>query len=265
MLRTMDDLEDYSIGATDGTVGRVKDFYFDDERWIVRYFVVETGSWLASRKVLISTMSIHAPNWLNRLLPVSMTRQQVQDSPDIDTDRPVSRQHEMSLSGHYGYPDYWREGVPQDQISHPNMALAENARYAVEADALRAEHDDHHLRSCKTVTSSHIRAPDGDVGHVCGFLIDEENWTIRYLIVDTRNWWLGHQVLIAPEWIEGVSWDDHTVSVKLTRDAVRNAPPYRAKAQFDRDAETRLHEHYGLPGYWADKVKLQNPEFRYRA
>src|ERR1700677_3197401 len=112
MLRTMDDLEDYSIGATDGTIGRVKDFYFDDERWIVRYFVVETGAWLASRKVLISTMSIHAPNWLNRLLPVSMTRRQVEESPDIDTDRPVSRQHEMSLSGHYGYPYYWREGVP---------------------------------------------------------------------------------------------------------------------------------------------------------
>ena len=209
MLRTMDDLEDYSIGATDGTVGRVKDFYFDDKRWIVRYFVVETGAWLAGRKVLISTMSIHAPNWLNRLLPVSMTRRQVEES-------------------------------------------------------LHAEHDDHPLRSCKTVTSSHIRAPDGDVGHVCGFLIDEESWTIRYLIVDTRNWWLGHQVLIAPEWIEGVSWDDHTVSVKLTRDAVRNAPPYHAKAQFDRDAETRLHDHYGLPGYWANKVKLQNPEFRYR-
>jgi hypothetical protein len=204
----MDDLEDYSIGATDGTVGRVKDFYFDDKRWIVRYFVVETGAWLAGRKVLISTMSIHAPNWLNRLLPLSMTRQQVEESPDIEYD--------------------------------------------------------HHLRSCKTVTSSHIRAPDGDVGHVCGFLIDEESWTIRYLIVDTRNWWLGHQVLIAPEWIEGVSWDDHTVSVKLTRDAVRNAPPYHAKAQFDRDAETRLHDHYGLPGYWANKVKLQNPEFRYR-
>lgn len=253
MLRTMDDLEDYSIGATDGTVGRVKDFYFDDERWIVRYFVVETGAWLAGRKVLISTMSIHAPNWLNRLLPVSMTRQQVQESPDIDTARPVSRQHEMRLSGHYGHANYWREGVP-----HAAEADAD-------ADARRAEHDDHHLRSCKTVTSSHICAPDGDVGHVCGFLIDEENWTIRYLIVDTRNWWLGHQVLIAPEWIEGVSWDDHTIFVKLTRDAVRNAPPYRAKTQFDRDAETRLHEHYGLPGYWANKVKLQNPEFRYRA
>jgi hypothetical protein len=216
MLRTMEDLEDYSIGATDGSIGRVKDFYFDDERWIVRYFVVETGAWLANRRVLISTMSIHAPNWLNRLLPVSMAREQIEESPVIDTGR---------LAGH----------------------------------------DDHHLRSCKTVVSSHIRAPDGDVGHVCGFLIDEENWAIRYLIVDTRNWWLGHQVLIAPEWIEGMSWDDHTVSVKLTLTALRNAPPYRAKTQFDRDAETKLHDHYGLPGYWAGKVKLQNSEFRHGA
>ena len=262
MLRTMEDLEDYSIGATDGSIGRVKDFYFDDERWIVRYFVVETGAWLANRRVLISTMSIHAPNWLNRLLPVSMTRQQIEESPVIDTGRPISRRHETSLSGHYGYPYYWRLAVLQDQVPHRPMTPAENAR---KADASLAEHDDHHLRSCKTVMSSHIRAPDGDVGHVCGFLIDEENWAIRYLIVDTRNWWLGHQVLIAPEWIEGMSWDDHTVSVKLTLTALRNAPPYRAKTQFDRDAETKLHDHYGLPGYWAGKVKLQNSEFRYGA
>jgi len=209
MLRTMDDLEDYSVGAADGSVGRVKDFYFDDEFWVVRYFLVEAGAWLAGRKVLISTTSIRAPNWFNRLLPVSMTRQEVAERQDIETQRPMR--------------------------------------------------GDHHLRSCKTVTSSHIRAPDGDVGHVCGFLIDEENWAIRYLIVDTRNWWLGHHVLIAPEWIVGLSWDDHTVSVTLTRDAVRNAPPYRAKTQFDRDAEMKLHDHYGLPGYWAGKVTLQNP------
>lgn len=213
MLRTLDDLEDYSIAATDGSVGRVKDFYLDDELWIVRYFLVDTGAWLSSRKVLISTQSIRAPNWLNRLLPVAMTRLEVAESPDIDTDSP--------------------------------------------------EHDNRHLRSCKTIISSHIRAPDGDVGHVCGFLIDDENWAIRYLIVDTRNWWLGHQVLIAPEWIQGVSWDKHTVSVRLTRDAVRNAPPYRAKTQFDRDAEMKLHDHYGLQGYWAGNVKRQIPEFRH--
>jgi len=215
MLRTMDDLQDYSVGATDGSIGRVKDFYFDDEVWIVRYFLVQTGAWLASRKILISTRSIRAPNWFNRLLPVSMTRQEAAERQDADPDRP--------------------------------------------------RHADQPLRSCKTVTSTHIRAPDGEVGHVCGFLIDEENWAIRYLIVDTRNWWLGHQVLIAPSWIEGVSWDERTVAVRLTRAAVRNAPPYRAKTQFDRDAEMKLHDHYGLPGYWVVEVKLQNPEFRYGA
>ncbi len=212
MLRTMDDLEDYSVGASDGSVGRVKEFYFDDEFWVVRYFLVEAGAWLAGRKVLISTMFIRAPNWFNRLLPVSMTRQEVAARQEIGTQRPMR--------------------------------------------------GDHHLRSCKTVTSSHIRAPDGDVGHVCGFLVDEENWAIRYLIVDTRNWWLGHHVLIAPQWIAGLSWDDHTVTVKITRDTVRNAPPYRAKSQFDRDAEMKLHDHYGLPGYWAGKVTPQKPEIR---
>jgi hypothetical protein len=215
MLRTMDDLEDYSVAATDGSVGRVKDFYFDDESWVIRYFLVEAGAWLASHKVLIPTLFIRAPNWFNRLLPVSMSRQEVAERQDMDTRRPLR--------------------------------------------------GDHPLRSCKTANSSHIRAPDGDVGHVCGFLIDEENWAIRYLIVDTRNWWLGHHVLIAPEWIGEISWDDHTVNVRLTRDAVRHAPPYRAKSQFDRDAEMKLHDHYGLPGYWTGNVKTQRPEFRHGA
>ena len=215
MLRTMADLEDYSVAATDGSVGRVQDFYLDDELWIVRYFLVDTGAWLAKRQVLISTQSIRAPNWFNRLLPVSMTRLEVAESPDIDTSGP--------------------------------------------------EHHDHHLRSCRTVISSRIRAPAGDVGHICGFLIDDENWAIRYLIVDTRNWWLGHRVLIAPEWIESVSWDNHRVSLKLTREAVRNAPPYHAKTQVVRDAEIKLHDHYGLPGYWAGSVEPPRPEFRYGA
>jgi len=185
MLRTMDDLEDYSVGRpTAPSPG--EGFYFDDEFWVVRYFLVEAGAWLAGRKVLISTTSIRAPNWFNRLLPVSMTRQEV-------AERQISRR-----SGHARRPS---SAQLQDGhlVPHPRAGRGRG--------------------TC-------LRLP-----HRRG------NWAIRYLIVDTRNWWLGHHVLIAPEWIVGLSWDDHTVSVTLTRDAVRNAPPYRAKTQFDRDAK----------------------------
>lgn len=107
MLRSLNDLQNYTVGATDGNVGQVKDFYFDDDAWVVRYFVVDTGTWLSSRKVLISPMSVTRPDWMERLLPVSLSKWQVKNSPDIDTDKPVSRQHESQTLGYYGYSMYW--------------------------------------------------------------------------------------------------------------------------------------------------------------
>src|SRR5271170_6267835 len=107
MLRSLKDLEDYAIHATDGVIGHVTDFYFDDDAWVVRYLLVETGTWHSSRRVLISPIAIGQPNWVERILPVSITREQVKNSPEIDTDKPVSRQHEVQFLGYYGYPYYW--------------------------------------------------------------------------------------------------------------------------------------------------------------
>jgi len=257
MLRTLTDLKDYSIGATDGAIGQVKDFYFDDEAWVVRYFVVETGTWLSSRKVLISPIALGNANWPARHLSVSVTRQQVKDSPDIDTDKPVTRQHEATLLDHYDYPCYWNGTGLSDQVTHPKVslaglgyggasseyrqALAENARANIEADAVLHVHDDHHLQSCKAIMTYHIHATDGDIGHVRSFLVDEETWAIRYIIVDTSNWWIGHRVLIAPQWICGIAWAGFKVSVDLTRDAVKGSPPYSSASQMDRDEEMGIY------------------------
>ena len=267
MLRSMKNLEDYAIRATDGIIGHVKDFYFDDEAWVIRYLVVETGTWLSSRKVLISPISIGHPDWTERVLPVSITKEQVKNSPDIDTQKPVSRQHEMQYLGYYGYPYYWGgTGLWGDGID-PSMIMTgyagfpstlhpseEEMAYA-RAEAARHRNDDPHLRSCKAVMGYHIQATDGDIGHVEGLLIDEETWAIRYVIVNTGNWWLGHQVLIAPQWIQDVSWSDATVSVNLTRQAVKDAPPYDSEGPLERKQEMGIHEHYGRPGYWASEVK----------
>ena len=116
------------------------------------------------------------------------------------------------------------------------------------------ENDDPHLRSCKAVVGYHIQATDGDIGHVEGLLVDEETWAVRYVIVNTSNWWLGHQVLIAPQWIQDVSWSDATVFVNLNRQAVKDAPPYDSEAQLERKQEMGIHEHYGRPGYWASEM-----------
>ena len=257
MLRNMHDLLGYAIRASDGPIGHVKDFYFDDEAWVVRYLVVDTGTWLSSRKVLISPFSIGRPDRADKTLPASITQEQVKNSPDIDTDKPVSRQYEMSYLGYYGYPYYWG-GVGLWGIgSYPGMMLMG----AGSREAARHEDDDSHLRSCEAVIKYHVDASDGGVGHVVGMLLDEESWAIRYLIVNTSNWWLGHEVLIAPQWITDISWPARKVSVNLTRQAVKEAPPYDPALTLDRNKEIGLHKHYQRDGYWANEVRLENPQF----
>ncbi len=274
MLRRMNDLEDFAIRASDGFIGFVKDFYFDDEAWVVRYLVVDTGTWLSSRKVLISPIAIGLPNWAAKILPVSISKEQVKNSPGIDTEKPVSRQHEARYFGYYGYLPYWGgDGLwgggaypnlmlPSyagfDSTPHPEQSEAEKAfvdAAYVQAEEARHHDDDPHLRSAKAVIGYYIQATDGDIGHVQDLLFDEETWAIRYLIVKTSNWWLGHQVLIAPQWIQDVSWADATVSVNLTRQAVKDAPPYDPALQLNRRREAGLHEHYGRPGYWEAEAK----------
>jgi hypothetical protein len=270
MLLSMNDLEGYAIGATDGTVGHVNDFLFDDDAWVIRYFVVKTGTWLSNRKVLISPIAIRKPNWADKLLPVGITKEQVRNSPDIDTDKPVSRQHESEYLSHYGYPHYWGGiglwaggiypyamypgnvgfGAHQSGVNEEN-----NAHRQVER--ARHRHDDPHLRSCKAIIGYHIRATDGEIGRVSGLLVDEQTWAVRYLVIDTSNWWLGHQVLISPEWIDDVRWDDQTVSIDLKRQTVKNAPPYDSAEELNRKLEMGLYRHYERSGYWSEDKKSE--------
>ncbi|MEO8936360.1 MAG: PRC-barrel domain-containing protein [Burkholderiaceae bacterium] len=267
MLRNAKDLENYAIAATDGPIGHVKDFYFDDDAWVVRYLVVDAGSWLSSRKVLISPVSVHHPDWLERTLPVAITKEQVKNSPNIDTEKPVSRQNEEQTMGYYGYPNYWGGGGVWGDGLYPYAMVPGYAGYDVdrvdraerereEESYLRAErarhrNEDPHLRSCKAVVGYHIHATDGEIGHVAGYLVDDETWAIRYIIVDTSNWWVGHQVLVAPSWITGVHWSSETVSIHASREAVKGAPYYDPDATWSLELDRDLNRHYGRTGYWA--------------
>jgi sporulation protein YlmC with PRC-barrel domain len=127
-------------------------------------------------------------------------------------------------------------------------ALGEAAKAA--AQARQHAHDDVHLRSCKAVTGYHIHASNGEVGHVCDLLVDEQTWAIRYLVVDTSNWWLGHKVLIAPQWIDAVRWIDQSVTIDLDRQTVQGAPVYESTRQLNREREIALYRHYDRPVYW---------------
>ena len=268
MLRSMNELEDYAIGAVDGLIGHVKDFYFDDQTWVIRYLVVDTGNWLMSRKVLISPFAIGQPDWDGRSLPVTLNKQQVKDSPPLDIDRPLSRQSERRYLGYYGYPYYWGGGglwgagvypslMLTGDFALPPPAIQQAAQEAEAAAELATQDDDIHLRSCKAVVNYHISAKDGEIGHVQGMLVDEQTWAVRYLIVNTSNWWLGHQVLIAPKWISAVNWMEGTVAVNLTRQAVQDAPRYDADARLERAQEVAMHAHYDRPGYWATEAEQQ--------
>ena len=264
MLRSLKDLQNYRIGATDGQVGHASDFYFDDRLWVIRYLVVDSGDWLSDRKVLIAPLAVGRPDWLGRSLPVAISMQQVKESPSIDTEKPVSRQHEMNFLSYYGYPYYWAgpglwEASPLRDLAIPGSSAIESmppaiqseaARSLMTAEGLQQQEGDPHLRSCAAVTGYYVEATDGDIGHVESLLLDEDTWAIRYLVVDTSNWWLGHQVLIAPQWVREVRWSDSTVKLGLSRDAVRKAPPYDSTAALDRVHEIAIYEHYGRPVYW---------------
>jgi len=264
MLRSMSGLKGYTLGATDGEIGHVTDFFFDDQRWTIRYLVVETGSWLMSRKVLISPFSLAPADWEHKRLPVHITREAVKNSPDIDTNKPVSRQHEAQYADYYGYPHYWGgdslwgNGL-YTPMMNPPPGLSPDALETVRGDLLggsaRMEpslqtNDDPHLRSCQAVIGYHLEASDGDIGHVQGMLVEEDNWAIRYLVLDTSNWWLGHQVLIPPDWVSDIRWNDAKVSVNLTRQAIQQSPKFDASTQLTHEQELALYQHYARPNYW---------------
>lgn len=262
MLRNLHDLNDYTIRAADGDIGHVKDFYIDDQAWVIRYFVVETGSWLSSRKVLVSPIAVGELDWQEKSLPVSVTRKQVENSPDIDTDKPVSRQHENQYIAYYSYFPYWAGPGLWGAGTHPNLMMPQfvSTPSVIQPQPDHADVDDSttlldnydtHLRSCNVVMDYYVHASDGEIGHVQAMLVDDETWAIRYLVVNTSNWWLGHQVLIAPDWIHAVSWSDETVSLTITRQQVKDAPPYDPSIPVDRTHEISVYKHYGNMAYWA--------------
>jgi sporulation protein YlmC with PRC-barrel domain len=247
MLRRVNDLKDLSIAASDGDIGGLEDIYFDDVSWTVRYLVVDTGTWLPGRKVLISPMSVRAANWGRESLPVSLTKAQVEQSPSIETDLPVNRQYEVEYSRYYGYPYYWTGPYRWGNTRYPEEVLASGGQ---PVEPIPGAVGDPRLRSARDVMGYYIEASDGDIGHVEDFLIDDREWAIRFMIVDTRNWLPGKKVLVSPDWISRVSWRDSRVYVDLTKQGVESAPEYDPTGPLARDYESRLFGHYGRRSYW---------------
>ncbi len=223
MQYNINSMIDYEIRATDGDLGKVDEFYFDDETWTIRYIIAETGNWLEGRKVLISPVAFGKPDPESRTISVNLTRSQVKNSPDIDTQKPVFRQHEAQLNEYYQWP--WRGGYGGSFGTTP-LPLSDDEVLS-EQEASAPEHrDDPNLRSTRQVTGYHIHAADGEIGHVEDFIVDDEDWTIRFLVADTTNWLPGKKVLLSPQRIKEVEWADSSVYYNLTRESVENSQEF---------------------------------------
>jgi hypothetical protein len=254
MLRTARQLENFVVQATDGELGTVDQLYFDDETWAIRYLTVAIG-FLGGRRVLISPISVIYVDWIGQRLDVVLTKRQVESSPNIDTDQPVSRQHEIAYSEYYGYPCYWGGPFLWGPVYYPGAV--NTAPKDATAERIRSKPMDSHLRSTTAVTGYHIEATDGELGLVDGFIVDDEAWAVRYIEVATGNWRPGKKVLVSPAWIERVSWEDSKVYLDLSREAINSTPEFVDFTPITREYEDRLYSHYGRPPYW-----LHEAEFR---
>ncbi len=209
-LRSAKELQGYTIHATDGDIGRVDEFYFDDESWVIRYLVADIGHWLPGRKVLISPFTFEEPDWQNKLFLVRLSREDVKNSPDIDTKKPVSRQEEIALSEHFQWTPYWTLATTESRI------VKEKRK------------GDPHLRNTRDVLGYRIHAKDGDIGHIEDFIVNDGDWAIHHLVVDTRNWLPGKKMLVSPWWTDEINF---------------SLPVHRRYAD-------ELYNYYQKPAYW---------------
>lgn len=264
MLRSLKDLERYGVRARDGDIGSVEDFLLDDERWVVRYLVVETGGFLDRRRVLISPISFREVDWVTRRFHLALTKEKVQNSPSIDVAEPVSRQYEEEYYGYFGYPHYWGGSAVWGMGAYPGMLMAEtpSQRGVVRPDDVNG---DVHLRSARDVQEYDVQGSDAAIGRVDDFIIDDETWEVRYLVIDTSHWWSGRRVLVSPHWASRVSWYESKVHVDLTRETIRNAPEWKANTAVTREYEARLHDYYGRAPYWGDGAHPPGAELAHQS
>lgn len=247
MLRSLKDLYGYRVQANDGEAGVVDEFYFDDATWIIRYVIVDLGGWLRNQHVLLSPMSIGQPDWETKMMGTNLTKEQMEASPSAGAVLPVSKQGDKLLRAQYATAT--RASEEQDCLEPLPAPDIESGAGLRGDDGL-----DPHLRSAREVLDYRIRASDCDVGSVEDLIIDDESWSIRYMVVNTGvaslGWLPGKKVLVAPAWIDDVVWEEKKVHVSLGSETIQSSPGFDPAAPVNREYEVRLYDYYGRPKYW---------------
>jgi hypothetical protein len=218
MIQNINELYGYKLSASDGEIGHIKDFYFDDHDWVIRYLVADTGSWITNNKVLLTPHNFGHFDVLNKQLLVRLTKQQIENSPSIELHQPVSRQYEMEYYRYYGLPYYWDGGSLWGAGSYPMAMPIPSWGTSVH---VHLHGEDRNLRSAREVTGYAIRAEDGVIGTVCGILIDDTHWVIKELIIETGHWYAGKKIRLLPEHITGINYANSTVEVNLTKEDLK--------------------------------------------
>lgn len=249
MRRKVKNLTGFTIGATDGEIGKVTEFYFDDQTWTVRYLIVKTGGWLSGRQVLIAPQAITSPDWSEKTFHVNLTKGQVKASPDIDTSKPVSRQQELTLYNHYPWGSYWGGGLWAGGLGTTGMmmpinASIEEAKENQKDNAEKTSNDDPHLRSTDAITGYNIKASDGTIGDVEDFIINDTTWKIDFIEVDTGNWFPGKKVVLSPGLIKEIKWERAEVLVNATAEQIKASPEYNAEMHLEDEYEAVLKDYY---------------------
>ncbi len=243
MLLAISALKGYTIEAKDGSFGTVSDLLFDDRNWNVRWLVANTGNWLSGRKVLIHPSAIEPADTELLQLPVRLTKAQVENGPEILDIQPLSRQLEDHLYHHYGVEEVATAAGGAD--ASPAAAEARVPVGEVAELESRLNEKDPHLCSAATITGYQIQARDGEIGHVEDLLFDDIRWEIRYLIINTQNWWFGKHVLASPSAVQEFRWSDKHIRLDLGRDQIKSSPPWDPDEIIDQAYEEKLHAHYG--------------------
>ena len=232
LLQTIRDLERYTLLAVDGELGGVKAFYFDVETWIVRYLRVKIADRSMEKHVLISPIAIGEMNEDEKTIHIELACEQIQNSPPIDPARPLSRQDEIDYYRYYNWTPYW-ELSPSSGSLRSRIRLVDPSESAIPGAEQTALHSTGELKGYM------VRALDGEIGHIDDFILDTQYWMIRYLQIDTADWWPGKCILINPAWIEDLRWRKQDMSIAATREGIRQALLRASSDMISRDYGTQ--------------------------
>lgn len=249
ILRSLNEITGYSLQASDGNIGCCEDRLFDDKIWFFRYMLADTSAGLPSSKnTLPSPISLSEPNGKNTQLPVTLTRELLENNPQRDEHKPVSREYETNFFDYYGYGYYWIGAGPWGSSAAP-IALAKvtpDANVTDDGERIKeVSTKERDLRYAKKVEGYTIESIYGEMGQVEDFVLNDVDWTIAYIIVNARNWLLsGRKVLIVPSWLSSVSWVKRMVSINLTSEKIEGSPEYDPSQLIDPEYEVTFHDFY---------------------